>query len=142
MQTALPALQSAIYARLKNYQPLMDKVTGVWDDVPQTYIDDSGNTVAAAFPYVTLDVASNIAEDTKLSIGEHIVWQINTFSRYSGKSESYNLLNLIMQALQAPLSLEGGFFIASYVPGRPTVIMDADGVSYHGILTLNFLINQ
>lgn len=142
MQTALPSLQKSLYVALNNYSPLRSKITGIWDNVPQTYIDSSGNTVEAAFPYIMLDVASNVPEDTKISFGEQIVMSVNTFSRYAGKAETYNLMNLIMQALHTPLSLEGDFFIASFVPDRPTVIIDADGRSYHGILELTYKINN
>jgi hypothetical protein len=142
MRTALLSLQKAIYQALSNYQPLMSKITGVYDDVPQTLIDDTGTIRPTAFPYVTLDISSNNEFDTKSSFGENIQFTIHTWSAYPGKAETYNLTNLIYEALKSPLSLESGFSIARFVPGRPTIITDIDGKTKHGILDLQFWINN
>jgi hypothetical protein len=140
MQTALFPLQKAIFQKLTSYQPLMSKIVGVFDDVPQEYIDDTGNAKPTVFPYIQIDLSTNNGFDTKSSFGENITMTLNTYSRYSGHKETYDLMNLIYEALKTPLSLEGGFTIAQFVPGRPDVITDIDGKSKHGILELNFWI--
>lgn len=142
MRTALLELQKALYACLSAYDPLMNKVTGVFDEVPQTLIDESGTIKPTAFPYVTLDITSNNEFDTKSSFGENIQFTVHTWSSYSGKAETYLIMNLILAALQTPLSLGSGFSVQRFVPGRPVVITDIDGKTKHGVLDLNYWINN
>ncbi|WP_028982838.1 DUF3168 domain-containing protein [Sporolactobacillus terrae] len=142
MRTALWELQKALLAKLTAYEPLMNKITGVYDDVPQTLINADGSIKPTAFPYVTITVSSNEDFDTKSSIGENIIFVLHMWSKTMGKKESYDMLNLILAALHTPLSIGGGFSIARYVPNRPTVITDIDGKTKHGILELRYYINN
>jgi hypothetical protein len=140
MKTALLELQKALFSKLTSSSALMNKVTGVYDMVPQELIDTSGNVVKTAFPYITLDISTNNGFDTKTSIGENIVYTIHTWSKYEGKKETYDIFNLIFDALKTPLSIGSGFSIARFEPERPTVITDIDGLTKHGILNLTYWI--
>lgn len=142
MHTALWPLQQAIYAALTSYQPLVDKVTGVYDAVPQTLIGSNEQVIKTAFPYVTLGEPTNTPFDTKLSFGENIIFPVHCWSNYSGKKEAYEILNLILGAMSKPLSLDGGFSIVDFQPQRPAVIQDIDGLSWHGIEEFRFYINN
>jgi hypothetical protein len=134
MKTALWQLQKAIYSTLANDTDLMSRITGVYDEV----LEDT------PFPYVTISGEPTVSPfETKSSYGENITWTIHSWSNYNGKKESYEILNLILQALtKSPIPMEGGFFVFKTQVEQMRVITDIDGQTKHGIIKLRFYINN
>lgn len=132
MQTALMELHKSLYAGLTSHQPLMDKVSGVLDDVSE------GQT----FPYITIGDPTSNPWDTKNTIGENITFVLHTWSRYQGKAESYIIMNLIHEALSRPLSIEGGFYVFKFERESQNVFTDVDGETRHGVMNFRAYVNQ
>lgn len=128
MQTALKAVHTAIYQRLSQDTALMGKVSRVYDKVSAT----------ATFPYCSVGEPSVASYDTKSDDGEEITMVLHTWSQYNGHSESYDILNLMLQALtKEPFVIEG-FSFFMFDRQQMQVITDIDGETYHGILRVRF----
>lgn len=123
IQTALGALQGAIYQRLSADAPLMEIAEGVFDSVAE----------GQAFPYITIGEPNTLPLETKDTYSEEISIVIHSWSIYPGKAESYKLLNAVMQAVGKGLSIEGPFTLLKV--GKPTlqVIDDVDARIKHGM---------
>ncbi|CDQ22571.1 DUF3168 domain-containing protein [Halobacillus karajensis] len=133
MKTALFELQKAIYTSLSNHQPLTDKVKAILDDTEPDQ----------AFPYVTIGEPSSVPAYTKTSTREEIAWTLHCWSKYQGRKESMEILNLMNEAFtQQPLSLGGGFSVSSFNAEQIQVITDIDGETRHGILRVRFVVHQ
>ncbi|MDQ1003966.1 hypothetical protein QFZ28_004366 [Neobacillus niacini] len=132
MKTALLQLQTSLYNRLSNDSNLLSKVTGVYDAVPKNQ----------SYPYIALgeDTASDWS--TKTTIGEEITHTLHIWSRYDGKKEAKEIMNLILESLSQPLSIEGGFFIDFSKVELMEVFDDPDGITRHGVMRLRFRISQ
>jgi hypothetical protein len=132
MRTALLSLQTGMYNRLSNDTGLLVKVKGVFDAVPEDQ----------EFPYITLgeDTASDWS--TKTGRGEELTHTLHVWSRYDGKKEAKEIMALILQALEQPLSLEGGFFVDVTKVELMEVFTDPDGITRHGVMRLRFNISQ
>lgn len=125
-------LQVAIYERLSNDATLGEMITGVYDDV------EAGEE----FPYIVIGDPTVTPFDTKTSIGENVVVDIHSWSRYDGKKESYDILNAALEALKEPLPLGNGFVMQRQGREQLQVITDIDGTTRHGILRVRFYINK
>lgn len=133
LKTALWPLQQAIFQRLSNDTTLMQKVTGVYDAVSED----------TPFPYVTIGEPNMTPFETKISYGENIPWVLHCWSRYSGKKEAYEILNLMIQALTKESWSVNGFNLIKFnIETNMQVIEDIDGQTYHGILRVRFFINN
>ncbi len=127
-------LQVAVFQRLANDGPLNNVIEGVYDYVPQD----------TPKPYVTIGEQTLTPFDTKTSLGDNITLVLHCWSDYKGKSEAYNIIDLMLQALsKAPLDIEGAFSLFHFQrESGTTVIQDIDGETYHGILRVRCYINQ
>lgn len=133
MRTALWPLQKAIYSRLTSDPKLMNRITGVHDEVSAT----------ALKPYVSIGDPTVTPFTTKSSFGEKTVKSIDTWGDYGGKKESYELLNLILQALTEPLKIEGSFSLFHHELVSMNVLNDpAEAGVKHGFMELRFYINN
>jgi hypothetical protein len=132
MKTALLQLQTSLYNRLSNDSNLLLKVKGVFDAVPKNQ----------SYPYIALgeDTASDWS--TKTNSGEEITHTLHVWSRYDGKKEAKEIMNLILESLSQPLSIEGGFFIEFSKVELMEVFDDPDGLTRHGVMRLRFRISQ
>lgn len=132
MKTALLALQTALYNRLSNDSAINKKVTGVFDAVPKKQ----------EFPYVTLGEDTMVDYSTKTNVGEEITHTLHVWSQYRGKKEVKEIMNLILQSLSQPLSLDGGFFVDFSRIEYMQVMDDPDGVTKHGVIRIRFKIRN
>lgn len=133
LKTALWPLQQAIFQRLSNDTALMQKVKGVFDAVEEGQL----------FPYVTIGEPNMTPFETKSSYGENVPWVLHCWSRYRGKKEAYEILNLMIQALTKESWNVDGFNLLQFkIEPNMQVIEDIDGQTYHGILRVRFFINN
>jgi hypothetical protein len=133
MKTAILSLQTAIYNRLSNDTQLAAKITGVYDAVDE-------NTI---FPYVTLgngDTVNNWSTGTWY--GEELTHTMHVWSRYKGKKEVIEIMNLIINALSQPLSLDGGFLVEFIQLEFMEVLSDPDDITRHGVMRYRFKIRN
>ncbi|MEN2765834.1 DUF3168 domain-containing protein [Ornithinibacillus xuwenensis] len=132
MKTSLLPLQKMFIDTLRADTALMDKITGIYDDVSKKAIK----------PYVTIGEPNVTPFDTKTSTGENIIWTLHCWSSYKGKKETYEILNLILQAMsKSPLTVDG-FTLFRMEIVNMNVITDIDGETRHGILQLRLYVND
>ena len=132
MKTALLPLQTSLFNRLSNDTVLLDKVKGVFDAVHKDQ----------AYPYISLGEDTVSDWSTKTTVGEELTHTLHVWSRYQGKKETKEIMNLILASLTQPLSLEGGFFIEFSKVELMEVFDDPDGLTRHGVMRLRFRISQ
>lgn len=133
LKTALWPIQQALYTRLSTDTALMQKVTGVYDEVGEGVL----------FPYVTIGEPTMTPFETKSTYGENVTWVLHCWSQYSGKKQAYEILNLMMQAItKEPFVIDGFSLLRVNVEPNMQVITDIDGTTKHGILRLRFHINN
>jgi len=132
IKTSLDALQAALYDQLSEDTALTIKVKGIYDYVPE-------NT---KYPYVVIGDPTVSPFATKTSHGEEILVNLHSYSDYKGKSETYGILNLMIQAItKTDLQLEGFTFIRLELEGM-NVITDIDGKTKHGIARFKVWVNN
>lgn len=129
IKTSLWPLQQALYKRLSEDTALMQRITGVYDSVSSD----------AVFPYVTIGEPNVSPFETKLSYGENIPWVLHCWSQYPGKKESYEILNLMLQALtKTPFTVDGFKVFKFNIEPNMTVLEDIVKGQYHGIMRVRF----
>lgn len=127
------AVQSAIYSALAASQPLLDQVSGVFDDVPQDYNQ---------FPYVTIGEAAHAELDTDTTSGHVVTAVIHTWSRQPGRRETKLIQGAIYDALhRAVLTHDDAEFIDCHFISSESFI-DADGQTRHGVQQFKILLDQ
>ena len=138
MKTSLGSVQKYIYTALTKYQPLMDVVTGVFDYVP-VLNEDKSNAIEA--PYVAIGNPTVIDWGfEQLHEGEQVTFTLHVWSEHKGKSEVYEIFNLMMEALSTPLSLDSGFLLYLLKKEFMDVIDDPDDFR-HGIIRFRFYVS-
>lgn len=131
IQTSMLELQSKLFMRLSSDPTLSAKIEGVFDSVEE----------GQAFPYVTIGEPTMVPFETKSKFGEEMSITIHSWSIYAGKKESYEILNLCLNALKTRLDLVG-FTIQKVNIDNMTVIDDADPRIKHGILRMKYTIQN
>lgn len=140
MKTSLLSLQTALFSALTNHTPLMDKVEGVFDDVPEWL--DEAQTIPLEPPYVVIGNPTVIDWGSRVLIdGEQITFTLHVWSDHKGKKEVYEIFNLILEALSNPLSLDSGFFMEFQQREFMEVIDDPEDLR-HGIIRFRFTVTQ
>jgi Protein of unknown function (DUF3168) len=133
LKTSLWPLQKALFQRLSTDPALTQKITGVFDEVGEDI----------SFPYVTIGEPAMNPFETKSSFGENITVVLHCWSRYPGKKECYELLNLMLQAItKEPFVIEGFSLLRVKIEPNMQVLTDIDEITKHGILRLRFFINN
>jgi Protein of unknown function (DUF3168) len=132
MGTSILNLQDAILNRLKSNQFIVDKGVGVYDYVPK----DTG------YPRITLGEDTINNWSTKTNYGEDITHTLHVWSQYKGKKEVKEIMNLILESLNEPLSLDSGFLIDFSRVEFMQVLDDPDGITRHGIMRFRFKIRN
>jgi hypothetical protein len=132
MKTSLLVLQNSLLDRLLNDSSIINKNIGVYDYVPK----------GANYPRITLGEDTVNDWSTKLEFGEDITHTLHVWSQHKGKKEVKEIMNLILQSLTIPLSLDDGFFIEFSKIDFMEVLDDPDGLTKHGIIRLRFKISQ
>jgi hypothetical protein len=131
-RTSLLPLQDSLLERLSQDMGLNSKNIPVYDHV----LDSAG------YPRITLGEDTVKDWSTKLDYGEEITHTLHVWSQYKGKKEVKEIMNLILESLTEPLSLDSGFFVEFSKLDFMEVINDSDGLTKHGIIRLRFKISQ
>lgn len=98
MTTALWPLQRAVYAALTADTALMQLVTGVHDEVPET----------AAYPYVSLGSITEQVDDAHNQRGLTTNLVMHVWSKYRGFREAAEILDALDAVLdRQPLTVTG-----------------------------------
>lgn len=132
MRTSLLSLQNALLNRLFNDSAIKKKVKGVFDAVPKNQ----------SFPYIALGEDTVNDWSTKIEFGEEITHTMHIWSQYKGKKEVKEIMNLVLQSLSEPLSLDDGFFVEFSKLDFMEVLNDPDGITRHGVIRFRFKISQ
>lgn len=132
ISTSLWPLHKAIYARLSTDSDLLAIATGVHDAVEEGLI----------FPYITIGAPTTLNLDTRTSFSEEVSIVIHSWSTYSGKKESYELLNAITHTIGKGLSIEGPFSLRKVEKPTMQVIDDLDARIKHGMARFTFTIQN
>src|SRR5690606_13685786 len=118
---ALWPVQRAVYQRLTSHAPLMARVTGVLDDVPE----------GQPFPYVTLGEWTEIPRLAFGEDGSETTATLHVWSRYRGWKECSEIVALMNEVLDdAELEVEG-YRTVLVVYDSSTAIRDTDGMPRH-----------
>lgn len=129
--TALWPLQQSIYQRLSADKELIEKVTDVFDSVPENQ----------PYPYVVIGEPSTLPFDTKNTFGEELSIVIHVWSDYEGKKEAYEILNACQKALAYKLELTD-FKILKAARLGMQVFDDIDPRIKHGVLRMKYTVKN
>lgn len=127
--TKLYEVQQAIYERLINDEELNEKITGIFDAVP----DES------PFPYIVLGRIYSEPSDTKTSKGWRVEQILDVWSASKGKKETISIIESIKNALEEELSIDGVFVISQQL--RNIEILEEVVDLFHGTVTYEILID-
>lgn len=98
MATATRPLQTAIYAKLTGSAPLMARVNGVYDEVPE----------GALYPYVSFGPFVETVDDAHDRQGLEVTVTIHVWSNYQGSAEAADIFADVDAALdRVPLAVAG-----------------------------------
>lgn len=133
MKTSILELQGAIFNVLKNDKELMKKVKGVYD-----YVDED-----MKMPVVTIGETYVNDYSTASFNGEDLTQDIHIWSKYKGKKECKEIINLVLIALFDNLKeLGGGFEIDIMKRENIEIFDDPDGETKHGVIRLKFMVRE
>jgi hypothetical protein len=133
MSSAALEVQTAIFAILDADVTLSALVTGVFDDVPESYTD---------FPYVTLGEDVLTEFDTDGVLGFRVSLTIHCWSQYKGQRETKLVQDAIYRALHhVSMRLAGYTMILSRQVDQ-TGERDPDGMTRHGVQTFELLVRS
>lgn len=131
MSDARLLLQKAIYARLTGDAPLMAKITGVFDFVPdnQTY------------PFLQIGEVDFGPFDTQTFDGFEGVITINLWHRPGsrGRAALHDIQNDVYNLLHKWIPSISGFTVVSMRYDFSNIIVDPDAVTYHGVQRFKIL---
>lgn len=132
IQSALWALQQAVFRRLSEDPKIIETTTGVFDAVEEDLV----------YPYITFGEPLAVPYSTKNTHIEEIALTIHVWSVYEGKKEAYDILNHTLQAIGKGLSIEGPFSMQRIQKPELNVIGDVDPKIKHGIARFKFIIKN
>ena len=106
----------------------------IFDDTPEN----------EKFPYITMGALVCRDWSDKFVPGQEVHSTTHQWSQYPGKKEILEVNDEVLQALTRPPPLDLGPGFRAVVDGLDTneIIMDIDGFTRHGILTLRYLIEE
>ena len=122
------AVQSVVYSILSADTAVGDLVTGVFDAVPQ----------GQDYPYISIGESTHNAWDTYNTLGDDASVTIHTWSRSRGRKETKEIQGAIYDALQRADGSYSGYDIISIDWQVSQSFLDADGLTRHGVSTLEF----
>lgn len=131
-QTALWPLQQALYSTLSSDTELMQLATGVYDAVLEDLV----------FPYITIGSPTTLNTMTRTSFIEEISVTIHSWSIYSGKKETHDLLNAIHRAIGKGLPIGGSFSLLAVSRPELQIIDDVDPRIKHGLARFTITIKN
>jgi len=96
----------------------------------------------AAFPYVTIGEDTAADWSSKTTSGQDVTTTIHVWSRYKGKAEAKRIGSEVLQQLTTgPLSMTG-FSADPAQLDMEEYLVDADGITQHGVLRLRLYISE
>lgn len=128
--TTLLPVQQAIYAALEADAPLLAKVTGIFDQVPD----------GANFPYVTVGEGTEILWDTQDHDGRELTVTLDVWSQAKGFTEALGItddLNRLLNHKQLALS---GATMVQLWSEMVEPIRDPDGFTRHVVVRYRALV--
>jgi hypothetical protein len=131
MSSAALEVQTAIFAILDADVTLSALVTGVFDDVPESYTD---------FPYVTLGEDVLTEFDTDGLLGFRVSVTIHCWSQYKGQREVKLIQDAIYRALHHVDMTAAGHDVILTRQVDQTSERDPDGQTRHGVQTFELLV--
>lgn len=132
MRSALWPVQRAIYQRLTSHAPLMARVTGILDDVPE----------GQPFPYVVIGEWTEIPVLAFGEDGSETTLTLHVWSRYRGWKEANEIVALVNEVLDdAELEVEG-YRTVLVVYDSSTAIRDTDGVTRHMVVRYRLILEE
>jgi hypothetical protein len=126
-------MQTAIFAILDADVTLSALVTGVFDDVPESYTD---------FPYVTLGEDVLTEFDTDGLLGFRVSVTIHCWSQYKGQRETKLVQDAIYRALHHVSMTVTGYVTILSRQVDQTSERDPDGMTRHGVQTFELLVRE
>jgi hypothetical protein len=117
------SIQEAVFKRLKDYEPLTDLISAVYDHVPQN----------AVYPYVVIGDDTSIAWDTDDSLGSESTLTIHVWSRLRGRKETKLIQEQIYNALNRYELEITGLHTIDIISEFAETFLDADGITRHGV---------
>ena len=130
--TASLALQAALVTRLLAEEDLVAALGGarIFDGAPR----------GTGFPYVTLGPASQSDWSDGTTAGADVTLTLHVWSREGGKREAWGIIGILMRVLhEASLPLSGRSLV-SLRAAFAEVRRDADGITEHGVLRIEGLV--
>lgn len=136
-------LQRVVFERLNADSRVSELIAGrVFDHVPGR-AGIAGKDITPEFPYISFGPADVIDDDAEgIIAGEHSL-QIDIWSQYSGgKKEAYRIVDIVKKSLHHfEADLSGNALVDMRVVSR-RVIDDPDGITSHGIVQLEAMIEE
>lgn len=126
MKSPLLGLQKAVYDRLVGVL-----ACGVYDAVPR----------GADLPYVVIGETAMIPGTAKGRWGVEVTTTFHIWSSTPGFAEVKGVIDEVLQAFDATLSIGGWVHVMSRLDLAETV-MDPDGVTRHGVVRVRFLLQE
>lgn len=132
MANAELEVQRTIYQTLSGDTTLGNDITGVFDHVPQNQ----------AFAYVVVGDDTAIQWDTDDANGFEMTVTLHTWTRYEGREQCKRIMGRIYELLQAqPLAVSGYTTVYVFFEYSET-LLDADGLTRHGVQRFRFVIHE
>jgi hypothetical protein len=126
-------LQSALYSLLSGDSTL-DSLLG------DNKIFDSVAPQDTAYPYVLIGLETTTDIGTKTVDGNLYNVDIDVWSQYRGQKEIKEIMERIYNLTNnVTISVSGADSVMSYV-NSATTLVEADGITRHGIVNINFTI--
>lgn len=126
-------LQSALYSLLSGDSTL-DSLLG------DNKIFDSVAPQDTAYPYVLIGLETTTDVGTKTVDGNLYNVDIDVWSQYRGQKEIKEIMERIYNLTNnVTISVSGADSVMSYV-NSATTLVEADGITRHGIININFTI--
>lgn len=122
--SSLSPLQVAFYERLAEDVSLMDKITGVFDDVNEKQ----------PFPYITFGEVSVIDWSTKTQYGEEVSTVLNIWSDHAGKQEAMEIMSLVVHSISREPIRFNGFIVFFSRMDFMHVFEEPDREIRHGVI--------
>ncbi len=118
------ALQKSIYEKLTEDSELLALISGVFDHVVE----------GAQMPYVVIGDIQSRDWSSKSTSGSQMLTTLHVFSRGYGRKQASLIMDRIYELLhKGTLTLEGFALVAMRFEFGD-VLLEADGITYHGLL--------
>lgn len=122
-------LQKLIYDTLRNDAGVMAQVSGVYDSVPD-------NPWGAKQAYISFGPVDVVEDDAECIYGATHAFQIDCWSRKKGSVHCKQIVDAVKKALHDKSADLGDYGLAQMRVTMRRVFADPDGVTTHGVVTV------